>query len=79
MTDRHAGYIVTLADDIREDDAVHTISALKMIKGVISVQPVVADACHSIAAAAGLDEAMEYTHDLLPPRLPLTLPAEGQQ
>jgi hypothetical protein len=43
MTDRHADYIVTLADDIREDDAEATINALRMVRGVISVQPVVAD------------------------------------
>ena len=29
----------------------------------------VADACHSIAAAAGLDEAMEKAHDAMPVRL----------
>lgn len=43
MTDRHAGYIVTLARDIREDDAERIISAILMIKGVMSVDPVVAD------------------------------------
>jgi hypothetical protein len=44
MTDRHAGYIVVLEKDIREDDAEETIlAALRMIKGVQSVQPIVAD------------------------------------
>ena len=43
MTDRHAGYIVTLADDIREDDAEAIIQALLMIKGVARVEPIVAD------------------------------------
>lgn len=41
MTDRHAGYIVTLAKDIREDDAEGTLNALRMVRGVISVEPVV--------------------------------------
>lgn len=40
MTDRHAAYIVVLEDDIRDDDAEVTISALKQIKGVLGVQPV---------------------------------------
>ena len=40
MTDRHAGYVVTLAADIREDDANAIITALKMIKGVVSVEPI---------------------------------------
>lgn len=43
MTARHAGYIVTLADDIREDNAAHIMTALRMISGVVSVKPVTAD------------------------------------
>ena len=43
MTDRHAGYIVTLENDIREDDAEYIINALLMVKGVISVRPIVSD------------------------------------
>lgn len=41
MTDRHRGYIVTLDHDIREDDAEHIINAIRMIKSVISVEPIV--------------------------------------
>jgi hypothetical protein len=43
MTERHAGYIVTLAEDIREDDAEHILTALRMISGVVSVKPVTAN------------------------------------
>ena len=43
MTDRHAGYIVTLDRDIRDDDAQPILDALRMIQGVIDVHPVVAD------------------------------------
>ena len=43
MTDRHAGYVVVLAEDIREDDAESTLTALRMVKGVVSVTPVIAD------------------------------------
>ncbi len=43
MTDRHAGYIVVLAENIREDDAAEGIlNAIRMIRGVLSVQPVLA-------------------------------------
>lgn len=42
MTDRHKGYVVTLADDIREDDAEAVVNALRMVRGVIGVEPVVA-------------------------------------
>jgi len=40
MTDRHAGYIVVLEHDIREDDAQRTRDAIELIKGVLSVEPV---------------------------------------
>lgn len=43
MTDRHSGYLVTLSDDIREDDAQHIINALRMVKGVLSVEPIIHD------------------------------------
>lgn len=43
MTDRHAGYIVVLDEDLREDDAEQLITALKMLRGVTSVEPVTAD------------------------------------
>ena len=48
MTDRHAGYVVALDRDIREDDAEAIISAISMIKGVMAVQPVDADPMSAI-------------------------------
>jgi hypothetical protein len=42
MTDRHAAYLVTLEQPMREDDAESTIAALRHIKGVLDVRPVVA-------------------------------------
>ncbi len=49
MTDRHAGYIIALDHEIREDDAEATIAAIKQIKGVIGVTPVIADVNYAIA------------------------------
>lgn len=43
MTDRHSGYVITLDHDIREDDAERIITALRQIRGVVDVRPVVAD------------------------------------
>lgn len=43
MTDRHAGYLVTLAKDVREDDAEAIVTALKMVKGVLTVEPITSD------------------------------------
>jgi hypothetical protein len=40
MTGRHAAYIVVLRDDIRDDEAGPTLTALRMIHGVASVEPV---------------------------------------
>lgn len=42
MTDRHSSYIVVLESDIREDDAEATLAALRQIRGVLTVEPVVA-------------------------------------
>jgi hypothetical protein len=49
MTDRHAGYIVVLAEDIREDDAEGILNALRMVRGVISVTPVISDHTQAVA------------------------------
>ena len=43
MTDRHRGYLVTLSENLREDDSQSIIKAIEMIKGVLSVKPKVAD------------------------------------
>jgi hypothetical protein len=52
MTQRHSGYLVILGEDIREDDAESTILALKMIKGVQSVEPVADnDYCMQLAGS----------------------------
>lgn len=42
MTDRLRGVVVTFGQDIRVDDAEAILSAIRMIKGVVDVQPVVA-------------------------------------
>lgn len=43
MTDHHSGYIVVLGSDLREDDAEYVINAIRMIKGVISVQQIISN------------------------------------
>jgi hypothetical protein len=49
MTDRHAGYLVTLTEDLRDDDAEEILAALRMVRGVQSVEPVVANIDQRIA------------------------------
>jgi len=43
MTDRIQGFAVTLNHDMREDDVEHVVNALKMVKGVAAVEPVIGD------------------------------------
>ncbi len=49
MTDRYSGYVVILEDNIRDDDAQDTINAIKQIKGVLDVTPIVSDFATMIA------------------------------
>jgi hypothetical protein len=39
MTTRYKSFIVSLEHDIRDDDADAIITALKMVKGVLRVEP----------------------------------------
>jgi hypothetical protein len=43
MTDRYAALVVTLKADIREDDAEPLIDAIRLLRGVASVRPVLAE------------------------------------
>jgi hypothetical protein len=40
MTDRYKAFLVTLDPDLRSDDAEPTIAAIRQIRGVIDVAPV---------------------------------------
>lgn len=44
MTNRHRGYIITLEENIREDDAERLINALEFLVGSGRIKPVVDDA-----------------------------------
>lgn len=58
MTDRYAGFVVSIEGSIREDDAVHIINALKMVKGVINVKPIELD------SIADMNADMRVKHDV---------------
>jgi hypothetical protein len=62
MTDRHAGYVVTLKDDIREDDAAHLIDLLGHLKGVLSVTPIVSDFSVAIAEERAYGQLREQVY-----------------
>ena len=65
MTTRHKGYIVALDKDIREDDALAIISALHMIKGVIAVTPIEANADDVILRLRIKQEVREKIFELI--------------
>ena len=49
MTDRVGGFLVVLGEDVREDDAEATLVALRTIRGVVKVEPVVTGVHEAIA------------------------------
>lgn len=51
MTDRVSSFLVTLEQNRREDDAEAILNALRMVKGVIAVEPVKADVATQVAEA----------------------------
>jgi hypothetical protein len=65
MTDRHSGYLVTLAKDIRSDDAENTINALRMVRGVISVEPVISNIEVHIAEDRAKRELLTKIYDFM--------------
>lgn len=67
MTDRLSGVIVTFKRDIRVDDAEATIAALKQIRGVLSVKPVVSDLSMHIAEQRAREELGQQIWKVLYP------------
>ena len=65
MTDRHAGYIVTMKREIREDDAEAVIKAIELLAPVASVTPVRADAAYHMAHERALRELKEKLWEAL--------------
>ena len=59
MTTRYAALTVVLEEDLREDDAQGLIDAIRHIRGVASVDPVVADANTHIARTLAKQELCE--------------------
>ena len=49
MTDRIKGFTVALDNDIRIDDVEFIMNAIKMVKGVNNVEPLVSDSSDFIA------------------------------
>lgn len=68
MADRHSGYLVTLAEDVREDDTA-LAAAIAQLKGVLQVVPVPADLRQHIANERARSELRSALSAVLwPPR-----------
>lgn len=65
MTDRHCGYVVALDKNIREDDAAETIAAIKQIKGVMNVKPILGDSTEMVATMRARNDVITKLLDLV--------------
>lgn len=65
MTDQYSGVLVTFEKDIRKDDAQSLINAIKMIKGVISVDPQISDYEHLMAKSQAKHELIQSLFQVL--------------
>jgi hypothetical protein len=63
MKDRHVGYAVTLESNMREDDAQATFDALRQIRGVLDVRPIVSTPEQTAAEARARRDMQEKFYD----------------
>ncbi len=65
MTDRIKGLTVTLAHNMREDDAKSIVDAIKMLRGVVAVDQHIANVDHHFAKRQAQYEMQIRINDLL--------------
>ncbi len=65
MTDRVAAFVVTLERDIRADDVVLIANALRQVRGVLSVAPVVANIETHVAEQRARGDVVERLYALI--------------
>ena len=65
MTDRYCALTVVLDETIRKDDAQKVLAAIRMVKGVVEVRPVVASPEAYWARATALRELKAKLWDIL--------------
>lgn len=63
MTDRYSALIVVLDSPLREDDAESLIVAVKQLRGVIDVRPLVQDAMEHVAYIRAWNDIKERVLD----------------
>jgi hypothetical protein len=65
MSDRYNALTVVLDRDIRTDDAKALISAIRMIKGVLTVTPIVVDSTAVVAYDRARRELIDKLYEVL--------------
>lgn len=68
MTTRVKAFLVTLKDDMREDDAETIRVALSMVKGVIEATPVPSDINNYVAESRARTEIYQRILDAIGPK-----------
>jgi hypothetical protein len=65
MTDRVSAFTVVLERDVREDDAQSLIEAIRHLRGILSVEPVVSNPGQAVATARLRFEYFEKLRQVL--------------
>lgn len=65
MSDRYHSLTVVLEHDIRDDDAVHIINAIKQLRGVLDATGVVSDMDTHMAETRARYSMLEKARDMI--------------
>ena len=65
MSDRHHAYTVVLQKELKDEDSINVIEAIRMIKGVADVVPQVADHQFYVGREQARRELLEKVFNML--------------
>ena len=65
MTARLKGFVVTLDQDMREDDVADIVHAIGMVRGVVSCEPMVAEYVDHMARERVREELGQRLHEAM--------------
>ena len=69
MTDHYYSIGVVLEKDIRDDDAECILNAIRMVKGVLSVEPNIADLQSAMAESRARKDIADKIWEILYPKI----------
>lgn len=67
MSDRHAGFVVTLDQDLKDEDAEEIANAIRCLQHVVTVRPVVSNIEMHLCREQVRHELMQKLWDVLKP------------